>query len=32
MIHYTVDDEKKLVIVSAVLSTHPDPDIWTERD
>lgn len=31
MIHYTTDDDKKLVIVSAVLSTHRDPDMWTER-
>lgn len=32
MIHFTIDDDKKQVIVSAVLSTHCDPDIWTERE
>jgi len=32
MIHFIVDDDKKQVIVSAVLSTHRDPDIWTERE
>ena len=31
MIHFTMDEEQKLVIVSAVLSTHRDPDMWTER-
>ena len=31
MIHFTVDDENKLVIISAVLSTHRDPDMWMER-
>ncbi len=31
MIHFTVDDDKKLVIISAVLSTHRDPDIWADR-
>lgn len=31
MIHFTVDDDKKLVIVSAVIGTYRDPDKWTER-
>ena len=32
MIHFNIDEDKKMVIVSAVLSTHRDPDIWTERE
>ncbi|WP_114751130.1 type II toxin-antitoxin system RelE/ParE family toxin [Pleomorphovibrio marinus] len=32
MIHFIVDDEQKLVIVSAILSTHRDPDVWKERE
>lgn len=31
MIHFTVDEENKLVIISAMLSTHRDPDIRKER-
>lgn len=31
MIHFTGDDENKLVIISAVLSTHRDPETWKER-
>lgn len=31
MVHFTVDEENKLVIISAVLSTHRDPEIWKER-
>lgn len=31
MIHYTIDRANKTVIVSAVLGTHRDPDIWKER-
>lgn len=31
MIHFTIDDDKKLLIISAVLSTHRDPDAWKER-
>jgi len=31
MIHFTIDEENKLVIISAVLSTHRDPDMWKER-
>lgn len=30
--HFTIDENQKLVIVSAVLSTARDPDIWSERD
>lgn len=32
MIHYTINEAQKLVIVSAVFSTHRDPDIWKERE
>lgn len=31
MIHFTIDEENKLVIISAVLSTQRDPDLWKER-
>lgn len=31
MIHFTIDEENKLVIISAVLSTHRDPEMWKER-
>lgn len=31
MIHYTIDEANKTVIVSAVLSTHRNPGIWKER-
>jgi len=31
MVHFAVDDSKKMVVVSAVLSTHRDPDLWTSR-
>ena len=31
MIHYTVDDSKKEILISAVLNTSRDPGIWTTR-
>ncbi len=31
MVHFTIDDEKQLVIVSAVLSTHQSPENWKNR-
>lgn len=31
MVHFAVDDSKKLIVVSAVLSTHRDPEIWKGR-
>ena len=31
MVHFVVDNSKKLVVVSAVLSTHRDPEMWKER-
>lgn len=31
MIHFAVDDQAKLVIVLAVLSTHRDPALWKGR-
>jgi plasmid stabilization system protein ParE len=31
MIHYTVDEDIKTVIVSAVLHTSRDPQLWQER-
>ncbi len=30
MIHFTLDEEQK--IITAVLSTHRDPNIWTNRE
>ncbi len=33
MIHYSVDEPQKLIIISAVLHTSRNPDIWTtERE
>ena len=31
MIHFSINDDKKLVVVSAVLSTHRAPKIWKKR-
>lgn len=31
MIHFSVDDDKKLVIIAAVLNTARDPKMWKER-
>ena len=31
MIHYFVDDNNKEVVISAVLHTSRNPDIWTKR-
>ena len=31
MIHYTVDDSQKIVVVSAIFHTSRNPDIWKER-
>lgn len=31
MIHFTIDEENKTVIVHAVFNTHQDPKIWKER-
>ena len=31
MIHYTVDDQNKTVIISAVFHTSLNPDRWKER-
>jgi len=31
MIHFTIDQENKTVIVSAVYATKDDPEKWTER-
>ena len=31
MIHFTVDDHKKIIIISAVLSMHRNPQIWKTR-
>jgi plasmid stabilization system protein ParE len=30
--HFTIDEEKKLVVISAVLSTSRDPKLWEERE
>lgn len=31
MIHYRVDENKKLILVSAVFSTHINPENWEKR-
>ena len=31
MIHFTIDEAQKLIIISAVLSTSRDPKLWKER-
>ncbi len=31
MIHYTVDDKQKIVIISAVFHTSLNPDVWRGR-
>jgi plasmid stabilization system protein ParE len=31
MLHYIIDNDKKLVVVSAVYHTSLDPDRWKER-
>jgi plasmid stabilization system protein ParE len=28
MIHFSIDNDKKQLIISAVLSTHRDPETW----
>jgi len=31
MIHYTIDEAKKVIIITAVLHTSQDPNLWKER-
>jgi plasmid stabilization system protein ParE len=31
MVHFSVNDANQLVIISAVLSTHRNPEMWEER-
>lgn len=31
MVHFSINENKKRIIISAVLSTHRDPGIWKER-
>lgn len=31
MIHYTVEEPKKIVLISAVLHTSRDPELWKTR-
>ena len=31
MLHYTIDENNKTVIISAVLHTSRNPDLWEER-
>lgn len=31
MIHFTIDDNKNLIIVRAVFNTSRDPNIWQKR-
>jgi plasmid stabilization system protein ParE len=32
MAHYSINEKQKLVIISAVLHTSRDPNIWSERE
>jgi hypothetical protein len=32
MIHYTVDQDQKLIIIRAVFNTHLDPENWKKRN
>jgi len=31
MVHFTIDEKNKTIIISAVLHTSRDPNIWDER-
>lgn len=31
LIHFSIDDDKHIIIISAVLSTFRDPEIWKDR-
>ena len=31
MLHYSIDDVKKIIVISAILHTSRNPDIWTKR-
>lgn len=31
MLHYTIDESNKTLIVSAVLHTNRNPDVWKEK-
>jgi toxin ParE1/3/4 len=31
MIHYTIDEDEKVIIIRAILNTHRDPSIWKDR-
>ncbi len=31
MIHFSIDEDNKQIVISAVLSTHRKPDLWTNR-
>ena len=31
MVHYTIDESNKTVIISAVFHTSRNPDVWNER-
>jgi len=31
MVHYTIDEAKKTVVVSAVFHTSRDPELWSKR-
>jgi plasmid stabilization system protein ParE len=31
MVHYTIDESKKLIIISAVLHTSRNPDMWGSK-
>ena len=31
MIHFSIEENSKLIVISAVLSTHQDPNLWSQR-
>lgn len=31
LVHFSIDENKKLVVIAAVLSTSRDPKLWAER-
>jgi plasmid stabilization system protein ParE len=31
MLHYTIDQSSKMIIISAVLHTSRDPEVWKKR-
>lgn len=32
MLHYSIDDDNKIIIISSILHTSRNPEIWTNRN